>query len=129
MCSLRRIKAPLSELPRESGREVGRVSSRALAEPGGTAHVLPRGAGSSVGAQPRHRDLKFQKCDKAPAGPSAREASSCRVTADEVALKEVGRLIPAAERGAGQRPRNAQPGGAEPQPGPGQPPPTKGKAR
>lgn len=85
MCSSRRIKAPLSELPRESGRGVGRISSRALAEPGGTAPVLPRGAGSSVGAQPKHRDLKFQKCDKAPAGPSAQEASSCRVTADEVA--------------------------------------------
>lgn len=36
------------------------------------------------GALPEHRGLKFQKCDKAPAR-QPREASSCRVTADEVA--------------------------------------------
>lgn len=56
------------------------------------------------------RNLKFQKCDKAQTGSPRRQAAAWWPLMKWL-LKEVGRLIPAAERRAGQRPRNAQPGG------------------
>lgn len=55
-------------------------------------------------------NLKFQKCDKARTGSPGRQAAAWWPLMKWL-LKEVGRLIPAAERRAGQRPRNAQPGG------------------
>lgn len=65
--------------------------------------VTPRGA-AQIG------NLKFQKCDKARTGSPWRQAAAWWPLMKWL-LKEVGRLIPAAERRAGQRPRNAQPGG------------------